>query len=153
MARRDSWLLVDVTFKEAFTNLINTMDVRAEDALYGLGTAVRDNAKPPVDTGALKASGSVYTRRKSDFRQRVQEAKSKRPNASFATKINPGRMAVHIHWPIHYATYQELGTRFHAAQPFAVQAMNATNMSLALQPFIKEFQNELIFKRTVFRVR
>lgn len=153
MARRDSWLLVDVTLNEAFTNLLNTMDVRAEDALFAIGKEVRDAAKPPVDTGALKASGAVYTRRKSDFRERVQAAKSKRPNAQFATKIMPARLSVHIHWPIHYATYQELGTRFHAAQPFAVRAMQTANVTQSLLPMIREFQKELLFNRVVFRVR
>lgn len=152
MARRDSWLLVDVTLKEGFTDLLNEFGIRTEDALYKFGEDVRDAAEPPIDTRALKESGSVYTRRKSDFRARVAKAKARRPEARFARPIKPQKNTVHIHWPIHYATYVELGTRFMPAKPFAIPAMDKMSRR-SLSHFVQEYQKELIFKKVVFRVR
>jgi HK97 gp10 family phage protein len=152
MARRDSWLLVDVTLKEGFTDLLNTFNIKTEDALYLFGQDVRDAAEPPIETRALKESGSVYTRRKSDFRRRVSKARSRRPEARFATPIKPRENTVHIHWPIHYATYIELGTRFRPAKPFALPAMDKMSKR-NLRHFVEEYQRKLLFKKVVFRVR
>lgn len=153
MARRDTWLVGELIYDEAITSLIESLSgVATEDVLYEFGKEVRDAADPPKDTGALEASGSVYTRRNSDFRERVSEASSKRGEAKFGTKVAADVNEVIMHWPIHYATYIELGTSLMPARPYAIPALEEKRDILPSM-LIKEYRNELTFKQTVFRLR
>jgi len=151
---KDTWLLVDVELEEGFSYLLKRFGTKTQDALYAFGKEVRDSAEPPIDTGALETSGTVYTRGNyGDFERRRTEAQALRPNARFAGKLIPDKNTVHIHWLAHYATYIELGTMKKPARPFAIPALEKEKRSSLKDSFIKEYQDKLIFERTVIRVR
>lgn len=124
MAGYVPWLGVEIEIKEKLTGLMGQMININEEFLWRLSGKVRDRASDnaPVDTGALKTAISITTTRRSDHTSRIAKAKMLRPEARFADVSQPPENAADVHAAAHYATFQELGTRFHPAHPFLIPA-------------------------------
>jgi hypothetical protein len=101
---------------------------RVDLALFLMGKATQfgANRNAPRKTGALAAAICVTSQNKSDYGQRVSRARALGAGTYktllFAGKTSPGEHTVHVQSPIHYATYQELGTRRNRAHPYLVPA-------------------------------
>lgn len=103
--------------------VIRNAGPRARVALGNVAFAVERLAKQkaPVDTGALRAS--IYT---------VMPGESNEPPAVGGDgervglpAVGRGELVAHVGPSVGYGIYQELGTRFSAAQPFLLPALRA----------------------------
>lgn len=127
MAKR-TWLLASATLSEGLTAMIEDGGRRVDLALFLMGKATQLMAdhNAPRKTGALATAICVTSSDKSDYSKRVSRARalgaSTYKTLLFANKTSPGKHTVHVQSPIHYATYQELGTRQHRAHPYLVPA-------------------------------
>jgi HK97 gp10 family phage protein len=111
---------------EGFSNIIKEYSTNYATGKRRLGEDVRDRARDyaPVETGALRESISVTTKEYSDFNNNVALAKQLRPEAAKLVLQEPSVTThdVVITAPMHYAIFQEFGTKAHAAQPYLVPA-------------------------------
>ena len=111
---------------EGYSNIIKEYSKNYATGKRRLGQDIQDTARgyAPVETGALRKSISVVTKEFSDFAANVATAKGLRPSAADYVHGKPSVTThdVVVVAPMHYAIYQEFGTRAHGAQPYLIPA-------------------------------
>lgn len=91
---------------------------------------VEARAKPQTRllTGAMRNSGYTMTKKRSGRAKAIEDAQSLRPNVSIASPPPDGELGegkAIVGFAVEYAVYHELGTRFMAAKPFLMPAVEA----------------------------
>ena len=113
---------------EGYSNIIKEYSKNYATGKKRLGKDIQDTARgyAPVDTGALRRSISVVTKEFSDFAGNVASAKGLRPTAADYVHGKPSVTShdVIVVAPMHYAIYQEFGTRSHGSQPYLIPAFD-----------------------------
>jgi HK97 gp10 family phage protein len=126
MAKSGMNIRIKAKLTEGFSNIIKEYSTNYATGKRRLGEDVRDRARQmaPIETGALRESISVITKEYSDFNDNVAIAKQLRPEAAGRIYSAPSTTVhdVIITAPMHYAPFQEFGTRYHGAQPYLIPA-------------------------------
>jgi len=114
---------IQAKLTEGFSNIIKEYSTNYATGKRRLGEDIRDRARAyaPVDTGALRQSISVTTKEYSDFGENTLKAAQLRDETILGEPTVTTQDVV-ITAPMHYAHYQEFGTRRNPAQPFLIPA-------------------------------
>lgn len=128
-----------ITFRantDPLVALVRDFPRRSHRAVDESASAIRDLASQlaPRDTGSLSASLYVATPDGSDYGQHASEAQSLNPNANIVPEVRPefvmslgtgneGLYVAVVGWAVEHGLFQELGTRYQAAQPFLFPAV------------------------------
>lgn len=114
---------IQARLTEGFSNIIKEYSTNYATGKRRLGEDIRDRARgyAPVDTGALRQSISVTTREYSDFTSNTLKAAQLRDETILGEPTVTSQDVV-VTAPMHYAHYQEFGTRRNASQPFLIPA-------------------------------
>jgi len=116
--------------------LVRDFPKRSHRAVDESAKAIRDLASQlaPKDTGSLSVSLYVGTPTESDYGQAAAAAQALNPAAviipevrsEFVLSLQSGNEGLYVDvvaWAVEHGLYQELGTRYQAAQPFLFPAI------------------------------